>query len=212
MAARVGVRLPRREWAPTVVLLVALGGLFALYGPLNRGPARWSARTPLDERIPLVEEMVVPYVSALALGPLTLVLFLVTAPRLARSALVAGVVLLLVAYLFYVFAQTRMERPPVTGDDVFSATLRLVYGTDGAYNCFPSLHTGFSLIMAVHWVRYHRRVGVWVAGWCVLIMVSTLLVRQHYLADLVAGLVVAGLACGVGARVTGQGVRSASTS
>ncbi|REE98197.1 phosphatase PAP2 family protein [Thermomonospora umbrina] len=209
MTARPG---DRRDLVVALALLAVLAGLFTLYGPLNEGPARWSPKTPLDERIPLVEELVIPYVSALALGPLTLLLFLFTAVRLAQSALLAGVLLLVVAYLFYVFAQTHVARPEVTGDDVFAATLRMVYGNDDAYNCFPSLHTGFALIIAVHWLRYHRRLGVYVAAWCALIMASTLFVHQHYIADMLAGLTVASLACLVSARIVRpQGDDSAST-
>jgi membrane-associated phospholipid phosphatase len=185
----------RRETLTTVVLTVVLVGLFLLYPVLNHGPARWSPRLPLDEHIPLWEPMVVPYVSALLLGPATLVYFAVARPRLARSALLAGIMLLVTAFLFYVFAQTQMERPEVTGDDPFSALLRLVYGNDNAYNCFPSLHTGFSVVIGVHWLWSGHRAAPYVAGWCVLIMASTLLVHQHYIADMLAGLVVAGTAC-----------------
>jgi membrane-associated phospholipid phosphatase len=212
-AFRSGVhRQGRRDALLTLLLVALLGGLFTLYGPLNEGPARWSPKTPLDERIPLVEEMVIPYVSALALGPLTLLLFLLTSARTARSALIAGIVLLAVAYPCYLFAQTHVARPEVTGDDVFSGLLRTVYGNDDAYNCFPSLHTGFSVIIAVHWLRYDRRIGRCVAAWCALIIASTLLVHQHYIADMLAGFAVAALACWVGARATAQEADSASAS
>jgi len=205
----------RRRQAVTFALVVALIALFAFYHPLNEGPARWSPKTPLDDHIPLIKELVVPYVSALALGPASLLLFLVTSARVARSSLVASVLLLVIAYLFYVFAQTHVPRPEVPGDDVFSRLLRLVYGNDNAYNCFPSLHTGFSVIMAVHWLRYDRRIGRWVAAWCALIMVSTLFVHQHYIADMLAGLAAASFACWAAARLTDrfdQEADSASTS
>ncbi|WP_242903026.1 phosphatase PAP2 family protein [Actinomadura terrae] len=190
-------------WPRIGIKAVVLGGLLALYRPLNRGPARWSPKIPLDEHIPLVKQMVVPYVSVLALGPLTLVFLLVTSVRLARSMLVSGILLLIVAYGFYVFAQTHVARPEVTGDDVFAGLLRAVYGGDGAYNCFPSLHTGFSVIIAVHWLRYDRRAGAFVAVWCALIIASTLLVHQHYIADMLAGLAVAALACWTALRIAG---------
>ncbi|MBT2210459.1 MULTISPECIES: phosphatase PAP2 family protein [Actinomadura] len=190
-------------WLRIGVKAAVLGGLLALYDPLNRGPARWSPEIPLDEHIPLVKQMVVPYVSVLALGPLTLLFLLVTSVRLARSMIISGILLLVAAYPFYVFAQTHMTRPEVTGDDVFAGLLRAVYGGDDAYNCFPSLHTGFSVIIAVHWLRYDRRAGGPVALWCALIIASTLLVRQHYIADMLAGLAVAALACWTALRVVG---------
>ncbi|AKU17309.1 phosphatase PAP2 family protein [Luteipulveratus mongoliensis] len=199
-AARPAVqrRPSRNELVVLGVLFLLVVGLFALYGPLNHGPARWNLRTPIDEHIPLVKQLVVPYVSILALAPLSLLLFAVRAPQLARSALVSAVLLLVVAFVFYVFAQTHVPRPVVRGDDVFARMLRAVYGNDEAYNCFPSLHAGFSVIIGVHWLRYNARVGRYVAAWCALIMASTVFVHQHYIADMLGGLVVAGAACWVG--------------
>ncbi|QXJ23747.1 phosphatase PAP2 family protein [Actinomadura graeca] len=196
------------------MLIAVFAGLLALYIPLNHGPARWSPKTPLDDHIPLIKEMVVPYVTVLALGPFTLVFLVLTSVRLARAALVAGIVLLLVAYPFYAFAQTHVPRPEVSGDDVFSTLLRLVYGGDNAYNCFPSLHAGFSTIIAVYWLLSRRRAGRYVAAWCALIIASTLFVHQHYVPDMVAG-VTAGLFAGwVGLRIVrppGQASERASS-
>ncbi|GAA4227612.1 phosphatase PAP2 family protein [Actinomadura meridiana] len=183
-------------------LAAAVGALYLLYHPLNQGPARIDLKTPPDEHIPLVTPFVVPYVSVLLLGPLTLTTLLVVDARLAKSALIAVVLTLVIAYVFYCFAQTHVPRPVVTGGDVFSRALRGVYGNDEPYNCFPSLHNALSVIIAVHWLRLTPRFGRYVAVWCGLIMASTLLVHQHYVADLAGGAAVAVVSCGVGLRLS----------
>jgi hypothetical protein len=48
-----------------------------------------------------------------------------------------------------------------------------------------------SAAAALSWWRVHRRTGLAVALWCALIIASTVLIHQHYLAG---GLAVAGLA------------------
>ena len=199
----------RRDVVLTTLLLAVVGALFMLYGPLNHGPARWVARTSLDEHIPLVTPLVVPYVSALALGPVTLLVFLARSVRLAQSALLAAILLLIVAYACYFFAQTHVARPVVPGDDVFARMLRGVYANDEAYNCFPSLHVGSAVIIAIHWLRLHRKAGAYVAAWCVLIIISTVFVRQHYLADVLAGLLLAGAACWAAPRLLARVIRPA---
>jgi membrane-associated phospholipid phosphatase len=190
---------PRRDLLLVLVLAAVLAGLFTLYGPLNHGPERWVLRTPLDERIPLVKPLVVPYVSIFAVAAGTIAAFLWRSVRTAQSLLLAGVLTLVVAYLVYASAQTYVARPTVVGDDVFSVLLRFVYGNDNAYNCFPSLHTAFSVIIGVHWMWFSPRAGRYVAAWCGLIVASTVFVHQHYLADVAGGVTLA-LAASLAAR------------
>ncbi|WP_158581528.1 phosphatase PAP2 family protein [Actinomadura spongiicola] len=159
-------------------------------------------KTPLDDWIPLVAPFVVPYVSVMLLVPLTLAVLLTVNARLAKSALMATVLTLLVAYAFYSLAQTHVPRPLIDGDDVFARLLRTVYRNDEPYNCFPSLHTALSVIMAVHWVRLSPRIGRCVAAWCGLIMFSTLFVHQHYVADMAGGAAVAAFSCWAGLRLS----------
>jgi membrane-associated phospholipid phosphatase len=69
--------------------------------------------------------------------------------------------------------------------------IRDVYAGDNPFNCFPSLHTSVSTILAVHWLRVNRPLGIAVSIWTVLIVASTVLIKQHYIADLIFGLVLA---------------------
>jgi membrane-associated phospholipid phosphatase len=194
----------RRELVILLALAAVLAGLFAFYGPLNQGPERWVLKTPLDARIPLVKPFVIPYLSIFAVAAVTLPVFVLRSVRIARSTLLAGILTLAVAYLFYAFAQTYVVRPVVAGDDVFSRLLRVVYGNDNAYNCFPSLHTGFSVVMGLHWLWFSPRTGRYIAAWCGLIVLSTVFVHQHYVADMAGGIVVAGTACLVSRRLAGR--------
>ena len=70
--------------------------------------------------------------------------------------------------------------------------VRLLYQADAPVNVFPSLHCYEAL--AIHLATFHSRPGVKrralrcvSAVLCALICASTLLIRQHSLADLLAG-------------------------
>jgi membrane-associated phospholipid phosphatase len=184
-------------------MALALALLFQLYVPLNHGPPRWIARTPLDELIPLVVPMVVPYVSIYPIGVLTAVAFWLMSARLLHSALLASILTLAASYVCYFVAQTYVERPAVSGDDFLSSLLRSVYAVDQPYNAFPSLHVGVSVVIAVHWLWSGGRTGFWIAAWCGLIACSTVFVHQHYLADVLGGLVVGASACLLSRRIIG---------
>lgn len=178
----------RREILFALGFFLALAALYSCYGILNHGPADWIPRTALDERIPLVPAFVVPYLSAFPLAVVTAVAFARRSADLALSTLLAGIMLLLIAYTLYLTAQTYVARPEDVGTGVFADLLRFVYGSDEPYNAFPSLHTGFSTIFAIHWLRYGGKAGIVCTLWCGLIVLSTLFVHQHYLADLAGGI------------------------
>lgn len=184
-------------------MALTLALLFQLYTPLNHGPPRWVARTPLDEIIPLVVPLVVPYLSIYAIAGLTVVAFWLTSARLLHSLLLALILTLIASYLCYFAAQTYVARPTVTGGDFLSALLRSVYAGDEPYNAFPSLHVGISVVIAVHWSWSERRIGTWIVAWCGLIACSTVFVHQHYLADVLGGLVVGASACLLSRRLIG---------
>lgn len=198
-----GERMPVA--AATLVL-----GAFAIaaslpYDALNHGPNVIFLRTPLDDVIPIVGPFVVPYVSLRPFIYTSAALFLVFRARIYRSAALAMIVTFAVSYACYVFLQSYMERPEITGGDVFSGMIRDVYAGDEPYNDFPSLHASLSTLFAIHWWRVDRRVGVVTGIWAALIVVSTVFVKQHYVPDVVAGVALATVASLTALRICAPG-------
>ncbi|MGA2282102.1 MAG: phosphatase PAP2 family protein [Candidatus Dormibacteria bacterium] len=199
---RQGILGERRTAAvATLLLLAAAYGVSLLYAPLNHGPSRIFLRTPLDQGIPVVPVFVIPYVSLTPYIAVTMLLLLLARVRILRSAAVAMIIAWLVSYAFYFFLQSYVARPHLTGSDPLTALIRTVYASDRPYNDFPSLHTSLSTIVAVHWWRVDRRAGVAAGVWTVLIVASTVLIHQHYLADVAGGLTLAALGCAVSLRL-----------
>jgi membrane-associated phospholipid phosphatase len=181
----------RRDAAIDVALVAAILATNALYGPLNHGPNRIFLRTDLDGSIPLVPVFAVPYLSLIPFIGASLLAMMLVRARVYRSAALSMIAAWLISYAFYFFLQSYVDRPVVPGNDVFSALVRRIYASDAPYNDFPSLHTSLSMIIAIHWWRIDRRIGVPVAVWTAVIVASTTLVHQHYLADVALGVVVA---------------------
>jgi membrane-associated phospholipid phosphatase len=196
----VGERLKRGifgepwRWALIDLLLIAaVLGTNLIYDALNHGPNRIFLRTPLDDALPVVPLFAVPYVSLIPFIGASLLLMLLFRARLFRSAALSMIAVWFISYAFYFFLQSYVARPEVTGTDFFSGMVRSVYAGDQPYNDFPSLHTSLSTIIAIHWWHAGRRVGVPAALVTALIVASTVLIKQHYLADVAAGLVLGGL-------------------
>jgi membrane-associated phospholipid phosphatase len=174
-------------------LLLAAGVFFAskIYDPLNHGPAVIQLRTSLDDALPLVPLFVIPYLSLEPFIYFSLIFFLAFRTRIFQSAALSLILAMLLSYVVYFFLQTEVMRPTVRGVDALSCMIRDVYTGDSPYNDFPSLHTSLSTIIAIHWWRTDHRLGIIAAVWTTLIVASTIFVKQHYVADVVSGLLLA---------------------
>ena len=192
-----------------VSLVPAILAINALYGPLNHGPNRIFLRSGLDGSIPLVPVFAVAYLSLIPFIGASLLAMTLFSARVYRSPAFSMIAAWLISYAFYFFLQSYVDRPVVPGNDVFSSLVRSIYASDAPYNDFPSLHTSLSMIIAIQWWRIDRRIGVPVAVWTALIVVSTTLVHQHYLADVALGIVVAVVSSAVFLRTWGAPRRRA---
>jgi membrane-associated phospholipid phosphatase len=191
--------------ALSLLLVVAILGTNLIYDSLNHGPNRIFLRTGLDASIPLVPVFAVPYVSLIPFIGASLLGMLLFWGRVFRSAALSMIAAWLVSYAFYFFLQSYVARPSVIGNDFFSSLVRSIYASDAPYNDFPSLHTSLSMIIAIHWWHIDRRIGIPVAVWTALIVASTMLVHQHYVADVALGIVVAAASSWLFLRLTHLG-------
>jgi membrane-associated phospholipid phosphatase len=106
-----------------------------------------------------------------------------------RRLLRAAALTLLVAYVTYLAFPVYFQRPPLEVSSLHTWLLSIEY-LDKPYNHFPSLHVALTwLAVFASQVSSRSRIGLVVlaAG----ISVSTLFVKQHYIADVLAGFALA---------------------
>ena len=97
----------------------------------------------------------------------------------------------LIAYVvFLVFPTYDILRPVSNPFDFDRFFLAMDNAHDSPYNCFPSLHVGFSMTAGL-WTYYadRSRFGAGFLIWCILVSISVLFVKEHYIADLLFGAV-----------------------
>jgi len=98
-------------------------------------------------------------------------------------------------YLFFFFFPTTMHRPPLTGDGVTEFVFGLVRMIDTPVNCFPSMHVSLCFVVALSFWHTKKVWSVFFLIWASLIALSTLSTKQHYLWDVLGGLIIAAIAC-----------------
>lgn len=101
-------------------------------------------------------------------------------------------------FAFFIFLAMPVEiyRPPEALIDpgMSGLLLKFIYSLDEPYNCFPSLHVLHSWIIAIHFYR-QKQESPWIRNALVAaaagVTFSTVIVRQHYVLDVIASLVLA---------------------
>ncbi len=174
--------------------LAILGGLEYLIGyfavnELSMGRKAATLSTPLDTAIPLVAGWVFIYSVAVPMC-FTPAIFVRRIGQV-RTAFVGFTVAMTLAVAVFLAYPVEMLRPPVPWGQTGDWLLDFTYKLDRPYNCFPSLHVGLDVYAALCCWAVNRVAGgaIWVmAG---LISLSTLFVKQHYLADVAGGFLLA---------------------
>jgi membrane-associated phospholipid phosphatase len=183
-------RIP--DWLVKSIWLAVLLLLYLAYFLLNNARGHiHSLEMTVDDRIPLVPVFVFPYLSIYALLAISIWRFLRAETKIFTIAALAISLDLVLSYLVFLFYQTRVERPVILGSDVSSDILRWVYSIDKPFNAFPSLHTSISTLLVLLWGKVGSRIQPIIALWAAFIIASTLLTKQHYIADLLGGITVA---------------------
>jgi membrane-associated phospholipid phosphatase len=100
----------------------------------------------------------------------------------------------------YIFYPTTFPRPPLTGEGGNDLAMKLVRFLDTPANCLPSQHVALGFLSAFFVQRYNRRLGNWSLILGILISISTLTTKQHYLWDVVAGYFLSRVVFGVASR------------
>lgn len=180
---------PYRHGFLTVVLWLYIHVYFFIGAP-TPGRTLYLPEVALDRAVPLEPTWMLVYGSLYFF--VLLPLFVVRQYELFRRTLLAFLMVLTIAYVCFLVNPAMGPRPAkVLGEGFFAWALRINYSLDVPYNVFPSLHVSHSFVSALACYRVHRGVGIAAVLWASLIGVSTLYTKQHYIADVIAGMLVA---------------------
>ena len=182
-----------------------LGGA-ALFNMLVYYGSRWISgdfphfcvKVPLDDAIPVIPWMIVVYLAAYLFWIINYYLCSVsdTGHRFITSHFIGETF----CFLLFVILPTTMERPEITDTSVFHYLMEFVYRVDKPDNLMPSIHCFVSWLC---WIgvkgnpgipRWYQVISLLIA---VAICLSTLAVKQHLIADVVSGILLAEISYGI---------------
>jgi membrane-associated phospholipid phosphatase len=166
--------------------------IYAMYFPLTKYALSLEPvgmTTAFDRAVPLSPIWIVAY--AMIYPAAILPLFVVKDPLVFRRVMMAYMGLELMAMALFLLCPVHMTiRPPIEsilGTDFFSWGLRVCYWADHPTCCFPSLHVATATLSALSCWRVDRLVGFGAGVVALMISASTLLIKQHFIYDVLAG-------------------------
>ncbi|OXS53132.1 hypothetical protein B1A99_30480 [Cohnella sp. CIP 111063] len=180
-------------WRPLLWLLL-IPAINLLYVLQNRaaGNAR-SLVTEVDGSIPFVPAFALPYSLWYPFLFVVFVLVLRKDKREYFRLLLAFCLGLLLSNLVFLVFQTTVPRPEIGTEGFFHGIVSFIYANDQPYNCFPSVHVLTSALMIYGARRLGMAAKIPIAVVAVSIIVSTVFIKQHVIADVMAGLLAAKL-------------------
>ena len=145
----------------------------------------------IDDKIPFVLVFIIPYVFWY------LMLFIMPYKMYQKDKtnfykyIITTILIVVIANIIFICYPTIVNRPELTGNNILILLTKFIYSIDTpALNCFPSLHCGFSMLFILHICTSRKQSNsfkIFTLISSILVMASTLLIKQHVFIDLVAG-------------------------
>lgn len=183
-----------RKYKHAYMLLIGMGvySWFFLLEKLNLPPVIW-VHVSLDDKIPFVEEYVIPYVLWYLYMILPMIYY---GFRDSKEFIRLGTFMfggMAVACLIYTIAPNGQQlRPLVLNNDIFSKIVGWLYANDTPTNSAPSIHVINAIAVHSsiwHYPKFGKMMKSMSLLLCVLICMSTVFVKQHSVVCVIAALV-----------------------
>lgn len=182
---------PPYAWIPTVIIPVY--NALTFYGTrlINHHYPAHIFELPVDRAIPFVPFFVLFYILAYLQWGLCYFFTLRRNRRLCAETLSVNLLAKTACLIGFLVFPTAIVRPEVTGGGVWNTLVRWIYAADTPDNLFPSIHCmaswlAFRALLKVEEIPLPVRLANGVLT--LFVCASTVLIKQHYLPDIFAGI------------------------
>ena len=200
---------PAYKWSLGLGAAVLQSAVYFGVGHLTFNRSTELLRTRLDDAIPFWPWTSWCYLPFYA-GVFLIAIFGFRRRQLFNRGLTAVVIVMTIGALGHIFIAAEYPRPVLHPPypDISSAFMAFVQRIDPPGNVFPSLHVAHTSMLAFLLTRDRPRLGAVALVMATLLALSTLTTKQHFIADVLSGYVLAALGCvfalrgGVGRKLT----------
>ncbi len=145
----------------------------------------------IDEKIPFINIFIIPYASWYILLFLIPYLFYKTDKNVFTKYILCFLLTIIICNIIFIIYPTIVVRPIIQNTNIINVFVNIAYKIDTpALNCFPSIHCAVCMM----WLLYslenknlNKKYKISIVIISILIMLSTLFIKQHVFIDLISG-------------------------
>lgn len=144
----------------------------------------------IDENIPFFAPFIIPYF----LFPIIMLLPFVLVFKNKKIFIALSLTFLFASALcniIYILFQTTILRPEILSSTIFNKITLFIYSIDKPLNLFPSGHVTFTVLSNLCLLKINKKIAYIIFPITILIILSTLFIKQHYIPDVFGGLILA---------------------
>lgn len=191
--------MKKLELKPIIIsisLVVFQSILYALSKVINGSNATLIG-SHIDSLIPFNTLAIVPYCIWYFLIFIIPYYYYKKDKELISKYIVSYVLITIIANIIFIVCPTTVNRPTVSGNDIFSIMAKIVFFVDNEpLNCFPSLHCAISFLWIIYTLSMknsNRYFKLFITIISILIIISTLFIKQHVFIDMIGGICITSL-------------------
>ena len=204
MQDKINRLLPKYVRLPLLLVVILNFLTYTLLPPLLvADESRIDITSPWDTTLPLIPFFLLFYVLAYVQWVGSYIFHSRDSVKVCYRIVAADLIAKLICLACFLFFPTTMVRTEVAGNGVFEWGLRFIYAIDKPINLFPSIHCLESW-MCFRGALMLQKKNVWYITaqgvLTLLVFASTVLIKQHVLIDIAAGVLV----CEIGLFLAGR--------
>lgn len=193
MQNRLKLLIPKYAILPLGMALLVNTCVYTGVGQLRRFLTFSIWETSLDKALPFVAPFVLFYVLAFVQWGVNYILIARNSRELCYRFAIGNICAKIICLFFFLLFPTTLIRPEITGTDLCSRLVQLIYTIDAPVNLFPSIHCleSWACIRTSFLLKNSNRTYKIVTILMSLgVFASTLLIKQHVIVDVFGGIAV----------------------
>lgn len=147
----------------------------------------------IDQKIPFIPNFIYIYNTFYPFMFLTLLYLFTKDENVYMKGIISGILGFLICDIIFLIYPTIMQRPPIPETNLLTEfVLKVTFFFDTpALNCFPSIHCLFCFqiiysFILTNQIELKKKIPIII--YSLLIIMSTILVKQHYVVDIISAL------------------------
>ena len=186
--------LPKYSWLPLLAVFAVNMAVYSGTAITINDSARHYFNMDIDATVPFVPFFVVFYVLAFAHWVISWFFISREGKDVLHKYAKADIIAKIICLIVFIAYPTGIIRPEFEVKGLFTWGLNIIYSVDDGVNCLPSIHVLASWIAARAAFRLKKAPVQYKfvsAFLCLTCMLSVVFIKQHYIIDIPAGIIVA---------------------